>query len=242
VVVGFVRHLRARGLTDVAEPAVPRWERPVYVPHAFTDAELGAFFAACDAVPDGGNLERRSRRITLPVFFRLLYSAGLRTTEARLLRVEDADLDEGVLSVRRSKGPNQHYVALHPSMTGLMRRYDAEISRLCPDRTYFFPARGDSFHTPAWVQDNFNRLWGAVSAAPAVPYQLRNHYATANINRWIGQGLSFDARLLALSKSMGHAALESTRRYYSLVPAMADAIAEMTGAGFDELVPEPTDG
>ena len=242
VVVGFVRYLRARGLADVPDPEIPRRERAVCIPHDFTDIELARFFQACDSLPDGGTPDQRSRRITVPVFFRLLYSSGLRTTEARLLRVEDTDLGGGVLSVRKSKGPDQHYVALHPSMAELMRVYDAAIGRQFPVRTYFFPARADSFHTPAWVQHNFKQLWGSVNAAPAVAYQLRHCYATRNINRWIGQGLGFEAKLLSLSKSMGHAVIESTRAYYSLTPAISSVIEELTGAGFDEIVPEAQDG
>jgi integrase len=242
VVVAFAGYLRARGLAAVADPAMPRWERSPYVPHAFTDAELGRFFAACDSLPDGPTFGQRSRRITVPVFFRLLYSSGIRTTEARLLRTRDANLGEGVLDIRKSKGPDQHYVALHPTMAELMGRYDAAISQLCPVRAYFFPARLDSFHKAGWVSENFKQLWAQASAARAVPYDLRHCYATANINRWIGQGLGFDARLLSLSKSMGHTALESTRRYYSLVPALAGVVEELTGPGFDEMVPDVSHG
>ncbi|MFQ9704231.1 MAG: hypothetical protein ACLR0U_23285 [Enterocloster clostridioformis] len=45
----------------------------------------------------------------------------------------------------------------------------------------------------------------------ATAYAFRHHYATANINRWIGDGFAFDDKLTCLSKSMGHTTLESTR-------------------------------
>ena len=243
VVVGFVRYLRARGLTEAAEPAVPAAERPERTPHAFTDQELRDFFHACDTIPlQPATPERRVRRITMPVFFRLLYSSGLRTTEARQLRVEDVDLDTGVLSVRRSKGPDQHHVVLHPSMLDLMRRYDEAVSRLRPARAYFFPAQGDSFHRSKWVSRNFNALWGQHNQGHVLAYDLRHHYATANINQWIGEGFGFDAKLLLLSKSMGHTVIESTTYYYSLVPALAAVIEDKTGAGFDAIVPEAAHG
>jgi hypothetical protein len=40
---------------------------------------------------------------------------------------------------------------------------------------------------------------------------------------------------------MGHSVLESTRYYYSLVPAMADIIEKLSGQDFDEIVPEVDD-
>jgi site-specific recombinase XerD len=86
VVVSFIRYLRKRGKTDVMEPDIPRKERCTYIPHSFTDVELENFFYACDSLPSVSRApEQRSRKITIPVFFRLLYSSGIRTNEARML-------------------------------------------------------------------------------------------------------------------------------------------------------------
>ena len=63
-------------------------------------------------------------------------------------------------------------------------------------------------------------------------------YAIENINRWTDEGFGFDAKLLYLSKSMGHSTLESTRYYYSLVPGMAEILEEKTGGDFENIVPE----
>ena len=40
---------------------------------------------------------------------------------------------------------------------------------------------------------------------------------------------------------MGHTSLESTRYYYSIVPALANAIEEKSGSSFDDLIPEVPD-
>ena len=44
VVVSFIQYLRNRGKTDVMVPEIPKKERLTYIPHSFTDAELGEFF------------------------------------------------------------------------------------------------------------------------------------------------------------------------------------------------------
>jgi len=66
----------------------------------------------------------------------------------------------------------------------------------------------------------------------------RHNYAVENINQWIGEGFEFYSKLVYLSKSMGHSSLESTKYYFSLVPAMADILLELTGCDFDNIVPE----
>ncbi len=239
VITSFIRYLRKRRKTDVMEPDIPRKERRTYTPHSFTDVELKNFFHACDSLPSVAHTpDQRSRKITIPVFFRLLYSSGIRTNEARMLRVEDVDLCRGIMNIRYSKGHNQHYVVLHDSMLELLKIYDTSIRTQYAHRTYFFPARGGSFHTRAWVQKNFRELWKKYNSSHATAYELRHHYAIDNINRWTGEGFGFDAKLLYLSNSMGHSTLESTKYYYSLVPRMAEILEEKTGADFESILPE----
>ncbi|ETR67440.1 MAG: hypothetical protein OMM_11595 [Candidatus Magnetoglobus multicellularis str. Araruama] len=103
---------------------------------------------------------------------------------------------------------------------------------------YIFPAKGNTFHKRQWVQTNFRELWDKYNKSHATAYELRHHYAIENINRWTDEGFGFDAKLLYLSKSMGHSTLESTKYYYSLVPGMADILEEKTKTDFENIVPE----
>src|SRR5699024_9024575 len=58
-----------------------------YVPHIFTSQELSEFFKALDACQVSAFSP--GRHLVIPVFFRLLYSCGLRSSEARMLQVSD---------------------------------------------------------------------------------------------------------------------------------------------------------
>ena len=238
VIISFIRYLKKRGKTDITSPVLPRTEPRTYLPHAFTEMELQNFFNACDSILGDVKKVQRARRIIIPVFFRLLYSSGIRTTEARMLRVEDVDYDNGILSIRYSKGYDQHFIVLHDTMLDLMKKYDKVISEMYPGRTYFFPGKKGKCYTRTWVQTNFRELWDENNTSYATAYELRHHYAIENINRWIGYGMEFNAKFLYLSKSMGHSALKSTKYYYSLVPGLADIIAKKTMESFDIIVPD----
>jgi integrase len=239
VVFHFVNYLKERDLTGINAPSIPVKMPRTYIPHAFTEAELENFFKACDSLPA---VPRRRdvllRRVTVPVFFRLLYSSGIRTIEARLLRAGDVSLDSGVLSIRCSKGDSQHFVVLHDTMLALMRRYDSAVRMLYPEREYFFPSARGSFYTQQWVVYNFRQLWHRHNTAHAVAYGLRHNYAIENINQWVGEGFDFLDRLLYLSRSMGHNDLESTKYYYSLVPALNGILSRLTGNNFNSTVPD----
>jgi len=239
-IVNMILYLRSRDKTNVNPPILPQKEPRTYIPHAFTNPELANFFNACDNLPSSPSLRKQLRKITVPVFFRLLYSSGIRINEARLLRIVNVDLRNGILDIQYSKGHAQHYIVLHDSMLTLLRWYDNAVEKIYPNRIYFFPKENGKCHTAKWVQQNFRKLWEKENDSYAVPYDFRHNYAISNINGWTDEGFGFDAKLLYLSKSMGHSVVESTKYYYSLVPELADVLIEKTNADFENIVPEVT--
>lgn len=158
-----------------------------------------------------------------------------------MLLASDVDLHNGIINIRHSKGNSQHYVALHDTMLSLMRRYDDAVRTLYPERKYFFPAGSNSYLHKKIISKYFRRFWDAQNSSHAVVYDLRHHYAIENINTWTGTGTDFYDRLTYLSKSMGHAMLESTKYYYALVPGLSAILREQTEEGFNEMLPEVWD-
>lgn len=239
VVDSFVRFLNMRGLSNVQPPQIPRKERRRYLPHAFTEEELIRFFHECDNIPViNSRKETIIRKMSVPVFFRLLYSSGIRTNEARLLLRKNVDLGRGILDIQYSKGHDQHYIVLHDSMLEIMRRYDAAINGIVPEREYFFPSIRNSHFNRGWVTKNFNLLWRKANTSHATAYEFRHHYAVTNLNQWTGYGFEFHDKLVYLSKSMGHTTLESTKYYYSIVPGLSEIIKEQTENSSEWMIPE----
>jgi integrase len=236
-ILKFVNYLRQRGLTNIVIDKLAKGETRQYIPHAFTEGELIRFFAACDSIPViSGKLAHPFRKLTIPIFFRLLYSSGIRPKEARLLRRRDVDLENGVLNIVNSKGLGQHFTVLHESMLALMRKYDIAINKQCPDRTFFFPADKDTCYNSKWVINNFRLIWRKSNNSIARTYDLRHNYAIENINSWVNNSFNNYDKLLYLSKSMGHKSLDGTKYYYSLVPKLADILNTQTDES--EFIPE----
>ena len=240
--IGFLSYLKQRKLTDITLPKIPKYERSTYIPHSFSNNELTRFFGACDSFKiHQHSFRSMNLKATIPVFFRLLYSSGIRTTEARLLKTEDVDLKNGILNIRQSKGYDQHHVVLHETMAIVLRQYDDYIKKLYPERTYFFPKNKEEGRTRYWVWSTFRKIWDSVNDSYATPYELRHHYAIVNINKWVSSGFNFYDKLVYLSKSMGHSSLESTKYYYSLVPALSDIMKDLSESDFNDIIPEVYD-
>ena len=242
VVTTLVRYIQKKYSTDLFVPQLPKKYKRQHIPHSFSDEELGAFFSECDRqvlVAQPG--EPALRALTISVIFRALYSTGMRTTEARLLKMEEVNLEEGMISITSTKGNRQHFVAIDSGLNSILIRYNKIAQRILPRRKYFFYNKKINEPFSAYdLRYQFEKRWNKVNSIHAVPYDLRHNYAVRNINHWIAAGFEFHDKFLYLSKSMGHSSLESTKYYYSLVPKMAGIMHDCDNGSFNSLVPEVT--
>ena len=211
------------------------------VPHFFTTEEVKAFFSASDRLKPGSNA--MARHLVLPVIFRVIYCCGLRSCEARLLRVEDVNLDAGKLTIRASKGAKDRIVMLADDVLQLCRTYHERVSCILPDRIYFFPTDVAGYYKSSSLIMAFTKIWkqaGLETYSGSKPHvqDLRHNFALVNLNRWVEAGENFCAKLPYLSRFMGHANLKSTDYYLHFVPEFFPVFKEKTRETFDALIPE----
>ncbi len=101
--------------------------------HIFTtDEELQSFFDAVDksqSVPDSCPY----RADVMPVFFRILYTSGMRVSELRLARIRDINLGEGYITIHEAKNHKERYVPIpsftYRQMQGIKRKYPCPFIR-----------------------------------------------------------------------------------------------------------------
>ena len=220
-----VRELaRWLGRQGVTAYLLPRTELPRparYVPHIYTDAELAALFGQtdrchyCSEVP--------LRHLVMPVLFRTIYACGLRCSEARLLRVDDVDIDTGVLQIRDAKGGKDRQLPVSETLHKRLAGYHAQVAGQPGRREWFFPgARADQPLTLGNVYHNFRRfLWqagishGGPGHGPRV-HDLRHTMAVNNLRSWFAQGRDVGALLPVLQTYLGHSSIADTGYYLHL--------------------------
>ncbi len=243
-VINFLKYTNKRNITNLKIPELSKREKNIYTPHTFTKEELENFFYVCDHYLEFVKLINPSikqKAFTIPAYFRLLYSSGMRPVEIRLLKVEDVDLETGIINIRKSKGCIQHYVVVDDLVKNYLVEYNEQISLLFPNRTYFFSSTYNKPYCDVWHIRTFEKCWYIYNTAHARPYDFRHNYAIENINKHLNEGVEFITNLNYLSKSMGHLYLESTKRYYTLVPQLFEIFKNQVGDTFDCIVPEVKD-
>jgi integrase/recombinase XerD len=223
------RYMQALGVSDafVLPSGCRRASR--YVPHFFTETEIVSFFLACDQLkPHGPN---RARHLVLPVFFRLLYCCGVRTCEARKLRVEDVDLPQGRIAILASKHHRSRTIPLPDDLLDVFRIYDARVSLIYPDRVFFFPTTASQCYACSSISLVFGKIWTAAALPRGTgskprAYDFRHHFALTTLNRWVVAGVEINAKIPYLSRYMGHTNIVSTDYYLHLVPEFFQAFVE----------------
>lgn len=237
----FGKYLQAIGIHDafvLPTGLCRKVER--YVPHFFTFCEITSFFNACDNLKP--NKAIPARHLVIPVFYRLLYCCGLRTCEARMLKVEDIDLEKGHIDIIHSKGFKDRRIPLLQDILELFRIYNIRVSDIFPSRIYFFPTTRKSCYCCSSISMTFRKIWEIACLGQGYgnkprAYDFRHHFALTNLNKWIADGVNVDSMLPYLSRYMGHSCLESTDYYLHLVPEFFNTFSEKV-RGSENLLPE----
>lgn len=242
----LARWLARRGVAAYLLPgsALPKPAR--YVPHIYTDAELAALFSEtdrcryCSEVP--------LRHLVMPVLFRTIYACGLRCSEARLLRVDDVDIDAGVLQIRDAKGGKDRQVPVSDALRARLAGYHTQVVGHPSMGEWFFPGRAGQALTLGNVYRNFRRfLWqahiphGGPGRGPRV-HDLRTTFAVNNLRCWFAQGQDVGALLPVLQTYMGHSSLDDTAYYLHLTAESYPDITARVQEAIGDVVPPVAGG
>lgn len=230
--VRAIKHLAAYITSSGGEAYMPGYRiksDPPKPPTLMDDAELSAFFSACDRLDWKGI--NKYGRITMPVFFRLLYSTGMRTGEACRLRASDVDLASGRIEVIHSKGDKDRSLYVSESMLSLLREYDSKISHICRERAAFFPrGDGDSYENTYICQcfDQALAESGLSGKHPKKPtaHGFRHLFAVKSMQKCLAGGADFGNWIKYLSLYMGHAGPQETLYYLHSLPMTCPSFLE----------------
>lgn len=238
----LAKYINSLGIEAYVIPSGIPGKQIRYVPHIFTDQELGTFFAEIDKCMVSPYSP--ARHLIIPVFFRLLYCCGLRSSEARLLQVDNVDLESGKLTIRQSKGNKDRNVMMSEEMLTLCRIYHSKVSCIFPDRVVFFPNNCGKHYNLSVIGYWFHLFWNKTgvnhtcSGNPPRVQDFRHSFAVKRLNLWVQEGKDLNAYLPYLSMYLGHAHLTETDYYLHFVPEFFPLFKEKSLEKCAHLIPE----
>lgn len=213
-----------------------------YIPYIYTVDELTKFFAQTDKCQYC--YECPSRHLIMPLIFRMIYMCGLRASEARLLKVADVDLGNGVLSIRHAKKDNDRLVPMSDILIKRCREFSTKVHPHPNAEDYYFPALGEKPITLVNLYRNFRRfLWRARISHGGKGYGPRIHdfrctYAVHCLKKWSEQNKDLNVYLPILKTFLGHYSFKETAYYLRLTADVFPHITLKLEAQYSEIIPK----
>jgi integrase/recombinase XerD len=219
-------------------PLRPRSSLRLRQPRVLSVQEAGAVLRAARELPPAGSL----RSATCATLFGLLLATGIRIGEALALCVEDLDLVQGVLTVRRGKFGKSRILPLRESTVAALQRClhhpKRRVGRAKSDPIFVSELQRRLSHPAA--AELFARACSNAGIAGRVRlHDLRHTFAVQRVATWYSTGQDLHTLLPALSTYLGHVSLENTRTYLranGLLLESACRLFETATVGLDEVL------
>ncbi len=201
-----------------------------FTPYIYSDKEMADIFQACD------NMRLYDKHMStiifiLPTIIRLLYSTGLRVSEALSLKNKDVDFDRRCLIIRKSKNGQERIAPLSDSLEIVLKQYlqyrdSIPILRIKDNNGYLFVSPdGTSCHQ--WNVYTWFRKALAISGIPYIGdhhgprvHDLRHTFAVHAMVLMAKSGQDLCYTLPILSIFLGHKSLGATEKYVRLTSEM----------------------
>ena len=239
----FCRYLNDVGIKAYVPPNNVTKKPPKYDAHIYTDDELRRFFAAVDksqSVPS----ECPYRELVMPVFFRILYTSGMRVSELRLARIKDVDLENGCIFVNGGKNSKDRFVPIHPELAERCKELKEIMHKESSDDEYFFMQYPGRAMTLGCVYKNFRRYLNKAGIphtgkGPRV-HDFRHTYCVNLLLKWSKEGKDLMAYLPYMRTMLGHEGFEETAYYLKLTADAYPFIRENLNKAFPSIIDEVT--
>jgi integrase len=208
------------------ERLVPRAARSVRF-YPLSGSRVGELMAAASTLGPDNELRAECMRLLIG----LLYSTGLRISEALALNLGDVDRADSTLFVRRGKFHKERLVSLSASTREAVDRWLPLRAR------YAESGPGCPLFVTGWnrrlSRDRACRMFrrlcsrcGLHGPPPPRLHDLRHNYACACIARWRQAEEDLDTWLPVLANAMGHCSFHDTEIYLHINAAALQQASE----------------
>lgn len=213
-----------------------------YIPRIFSNDEIIKIFDTCDHLKYDSNSYQYNYLI-FSALLRVLYCCGLRLGEALNLKMENIDLDSGIIIIHNGKNKVSRLIPISDSLKKYLIIYNMKLIR---KNDYFFPAE-KGFMNPRTVRKLYHRtlkeagIDGRASNGQSRIHDLRHNFAIHSLENAINAGMDPYCCLPILSTYMGHKGIESTEIYLRLTKHYFINFLKYSKNDADLLFPEVSD-
>jgi len=240
----FALFLQSQGIDCYVPPEQREKEERDFIPRIITEDEMIRILECADSQPFLAQLPRTN--MVYSMLLRMLWCCGLRISEALSLTMEDVNLDDGILTIRKAKYNHTRLVPMSCSLTEYAHGYVQRMGlvREVPE-ALFYPNKYGKQYNRMPVSQHIRKIMREAGVADDGKGVLRTHslrhsYAVRALKMMQENGVDVYCSLPILASYLGHSDIKSTEYYLRLIgeehAAITEAMAECNNSIFPEVV------
>ena len=220
-------------------PQLPRYTRSTragYAPYVFTHEQIRDIFEKSNDLQPR-NRDVRNTLFCGPAILRLLYSTGVRISEALSIRNSDIHLDAGYIHIRKTKNGCERLVPISSELKTVILQYQFFRDKIPlknvmnPNSLFFIKPDGTACQQQAiykWFRKILRKCGIPYTGNNQGPrlHDLRHTMAVHALEQMIRNGIDLYISMPIISACLGHKSLSATGQYVRLAHEMFPELVE----------------
>lgn len=180
-----------------------------FIPHIYTEDEIIKIFEL------SSNID-----LTFEVIIKLLYSTGLRISEALNIELDNVNLKNNQIYIINGKNNVSRIIVMSDSMSDKLKEYIN--SKAYFNNKYLFSSKGNKYGYNKFKY-NYKKILSDLNINARI-HDLRHTFAVNALNQMVVKGYDVYTSLPLLSQYMGHRRIESTEYYLRFIEKYYDDV------------------
>ena len=208
----FSKYMEITGFDSIEYENMTFMISKSYVPVLFSEEQITMIFDACDKKVNEAKMTRYYKLYyTYSIILRLLYSCGLRVSEALKLTSEDIDFYLGSIKIYNSKRNMSRMIVLSDTMNYCLKTYiDCFNIRT---GIIFCNTRGNQIDNAYLLKFYRDILKSLNFNTNATLHNLRHQFTNTTYNLMLTKGYDENVILAYLHRYLGHNSIKETEHY-----------------------------
>ncbi|KJS03706.1 MAG: hypothetical protein VR68_01015 [Peptococcaceae bacterium BRH_c4a] len=192
-----------------------------FTPYIFSQDQIVSVIRATDKMVYTSHSP--NAHLVFPALIRVLFGCGLRSSEVRKLKVSDVDLNNGVLTIVKSKNNISRYVPMSAPLTEHLRPYSKALNFEPGKDGYFFPSPYGGFYSETVLRDRCHEFFAQANIPllsngryPRVHDMRHSFIVHAYANLTNTYHLDLYTAMPLIASYVGHTNIKDTERYIHL--------------------------
>ena len=232
IILKFCKFLIRFGNTNMFYQEITFNNDSSFKPHIYTEKEMKRIFSKIDAK----KYNNKIFSYEYPVLFRLLYSTGLRISEALNIKFKDIDLNTNSINIILSKENISRKIYFSDSMKKVLIKY-FNLINFNNDEYIFTTTKNNVLLV---FKDIVKKL--KIETNSIRLHDLRHSFSTIAFDKMIKENIEPEEALLYLEKFMGHSNISSTEYYLHMTDDMKSEVTNIMKQYAPDIYPKIKDG